>query len=130
MAVRRPGSPHRAGPFLPAGVTGTGGAPGTRPWAEDRLQRAHKASIFNRKLVASSSRCGCFYCLASYPTTEVVDWCDPRPMPDWTALCPLCGMDSVLPDAAGFELTAPFLEAMQARWFHSLRSPEKEGKRV
>ena len=82
MAVGRPASPHRAGPFLPAGVKGTGGAPRTWPWAEDSLRQAHKASIFNRRLAPSSTRCGCFYCLAIFPAAEVVDWCDPRPMPD------------------------------------------------
>jgi hypothetical protein len=98
------------------GAAGTGGAPRTRPWAEDRLQRAHDASIFNRSLVAASSRCGCFYCLSIFPATAVTSWCDPRPMPDLTALCPRCGIDGVLPDASGFEPTLPFLEAMQARW--------------
>jgi hypothetical protein len=34
-----------------------------------------------------------------------------------SALCPLCGIDSVLGDASGYELTETFLSAMQRHWF-------------
>ncbi len=40
-------------------------------------------------------------------------------MPDWTALCPHCGIDAVLPDVGGMPIERAFLEAMRARWFGS-----------
>ena len=33
------------------------------------------------------------------------------------ALCPSCGIDSVIGDASGFPITEEFLVAMEARWF-------------
>jgi hypothetical protein len=71
--------------------------------------------------VETSQLCGCTFCLAIFPAAEVTSWCDPRPMPDRTALCPRCGIDLVLPAAAGFPLTREFLEAMQIRWFSPVR---------
>jgi len=34
-----------------------------------------------------------------------------------TALCPHCGVDSVIGSAAGFPLTDEFLKAMHQEWF-------------
>jgi hypothetical protein len=34
-----------------------------------------------------------------------------------TALCPSCGIDSVIGDASGFPITEEFLAAMESRWF-------------
>ena len=74
-------------------LEGTGGSPSSRKWAEQRFQAAHAAGIFNRALVEASQLCGCTFCLATFPASEVTSWCDPRPMPDRTALCPRCEID-------------------------------------
>lgn len=37
--------------------------------------------------------CGCFHCLQVFEADEVMDWIDDGETP----LCPLCGMDTVLP---------------------------------
>jgi hypothetical protein len=74
--------------------------------------------------VKASAACGCFYCQKSYPPSEVEDWIEEtggelsqRPDP-WTALCPHCGIDSVIGDASGFPAADPkFLAAMHDRWF-------------
>ena len=42
----------------------------------------------------------CFHCLAIFPVTEVDNGCDGKRIGGVTALCPRCGSDTVLPDAA------------------------------
>ena len=36
--------------------------------------RAHRHSSGHREEVLSSDRCGCFYCTAIFPPTDIVDW--------------------------------------------------------
>lgn len=69
----------------------------------------------NRAYVERSTICGCFHCLATYAPTEVKE-CVEDDDGD-TAICPRCCVDSVLPDAAGLELSDRFLSAMHSLWF-------------
>lgn len=91
------------------------------------LESAHKHSIRHRPEIEASDLCGCFYCLTTFRPNEITDWVD---SPDnakgthqdesgQTALCPQCGIDSVIGSAAGFPLDATFLEAMNVRWFQT-----------
>lgn len=82
---------------------------------EDVLRAAHKASFQNERLVKESTMCGCFSCRRVYPATEVRAWCPDRE--GLTAICPYCAVDSVIPDASGWPLTAKFLTKMWRRWF-------------
>ncbi len=82
---------------------------------EDVLRAAHKASFMNERLVKQSKMCGCFSCERVYPATEVKGWCPDGA--DATAICPYCAVDSVIPDASGWPLTAKFLAKMRRRWF-------------
>lgn len=80
--------------------------------------KAHKASIINRDQITQSKICGCFYCLYIFPKEEISEWIDDQSNPEGdTALCPKCGIDSVLGDKAGFELSKEFLTQMNLRWF-------------
>lgn len=79
------------------------------------LVEAHKASFRNERLVKESQMCGCFYCGKIFPATEIVCWCPDGT--DATAICPYCPVDSVIPDASGWPLTADFLAAMHRYWF-------------
>lgn len=92
------------------------------PWAVDRLRAAEAVTCRHRELVLASKRWGCCYCLAIFSPGEIREWI-PEPRPKGkrleravTALCPRCGIDIVLPEAAGFPLTRSFLGAMQAYW--------------
>ena len=60
-----------------------------------------------------------FYCLAVYPASAIVEWIDDVGQGAQTALCPKCGVDSVLGDKSGFPLTKEFLEEMREHWFGS-----------
>ena len=79
---------------------------------------AHRFSSGNRNLVVMSDNCGCFHCLAIFKPTSIFAWTDGKEWePHATALCPKCGIDSVLPSEAGFPITKEFLKAMENHWF-------------
>lgn len=77
------------------------------------VQAAHRHSSNHRAEIESSTLCGCFYCCASFAPTEIVEWVDEGQ----TALCPKCGIDSVIGDRSGFAISEPFLSTMKTYWF-------------
>lgn len=85
----------------------------TIPGNEHSPLQAHGHSLRNRIELEASPLCGCFYCLAIYPPTEIDLWIDE----DRTAVCARCGIDSVIGSAAGFPLTPEFLSRMNHHWF-------------
>ena len=76
------------------------------------LEIAHKHSIYHRKEILSSELCGCFYCGKTFPPAEIEDWTDEQEGLGTTAMCPRCGIDSVVGSASGFPLTPEFLQQM------------------
>ncbi len=74
---------------------------------------AYNHAARHRVEVQRSETCGCFHCLDVFAPSAIKSWIDTGQ----TALCPRCGMDSVLGSASGFEPTPAFLEAMKNRWF-------------
>lgn len=81
------------------------------------LEAAHERSINHRTAVLASEQCGCFSCLALFAPDEIRAWVDEDGGVGQTALCPRCGIDSVIGSASGFELGPEFLARMKARWF-------------
>lgn len=79
--------------------------------------RAHRHAIRHRTELLASERCGCFYCGAIFAPAEVVDWTDEWEGAGQTALCPHCGIDSVIGSESGYPVTAEFLAAMNNHWF-------------
>jgi hypothetical protein len=67
----------------------------------------------HRADIEPSRLCGCFYCKEMFSPDQIVEWVDE----DDTALCPICGIDSVIADGSSLLITKHFLEAMQAAWF-------------
>ncbi|HLL88254.1 MAG TPA: cytoplasmic protein [Tepidisphaeraceae bacterium] len=80
--------------------------------------RAHRHSIAHRAEIVGSSQCGCFYCSHTFPPSEIEEWVD---LDDagvgQTALCPSCGIDSVIGDKCGYPISVEFLNRMNAYWF-------------
>ena len=64
----------------------------------------------NQMDVLSSEKCGCVFCRAVYDAREVADWTNN--LEGLTALCPRCGMATVLPDVLGIPLDYDSLKAM------------------
>ena len=79
---------------------------------------AHKRSSNHREAVSQATECGCFYCCAVFQPVEITDWTDPASddvNEGTTALCPKCGIDSVIPLQSGMDVD--FLRRMKAFWF-------------
>lgn len=77
-------------------------------------QRLRKHSSCNKEGVLLSRECGCFYCMRLFPASAVRKWTDQGQ----TALCPLCGMDTVLPEALlDRPLTVELLEGLGSEQF-------------
>ncbi len=74
---------------------------------------AHQLCESNREKLENAQVCGCFYCLRIFDPKEIV-WEDDA---DQTAMCPYCGIDSVLPESANLPITKPFLKKMHEFWF-------------
>ena len=83
----------------------------------DLLTAAHDAASNHEAAVSRSDVCACFYCLKTFPPTAIAEWVE-EPKGGRTAVCPFCGIDSVLGSASGFSLTQQFLEAMCEHWFN------------
>lgn len=81
--------------------------------------RAHVHSSSHREEIERSELCGCFYCLAVFPPSRVLEWIDEVDDVGTTALCPDSGIDSVIGSASGFPVSGEFLGAMHTYWFES-----------
>lgn len=82
---------------------------------EAQLKAAHSHSSNHRQVVEQSRVCGCFYCQETFAPATIKEWIDGGE----TALCPHCGIDSVIGDESKVELSAEFLEAMHHMWFEN-----------
>lgn len=74
---------------------------------------AHNHARFNRDEIAESVQCGCFFCRAIFDAKTPMEFVEDNR----TALCPNCGIDSVIGDKAGYQITNEFLTAMFRKWF-------------
>lgn len=75
------------------------------------LRVGHAASARHKKQLEHEGKCGCFYCLRMFNLDRIEDWIDDGE----TALCPYCGIDSVVPLTDN--VTEEFLKKMQQFWF-------------
>ena len=76
---------------------------------------AHQHSVNHRQKVERDSICGCFYCLEIFSPAKIIEWIPDKI--DETALCPYCGIDSIIGASSGFPITLEFLTEMQKHWF-------------
>ncbi|MCB9883832.1 MAG: hypothetical protein H6834_18745 [Planctomycetes bacterium] len=84
------------------------------------LDAAHRHSSNHRGEIEASETCGCFYCIATFTPDQIDEWIDGlRHEGDGqTALCPKCGIDSVIGSTSGLPGSdTAFLERMHRRWF-------------
>lgn len=81
------------------------------------FEKAHPCCFANKKLPEKIKRCGCFNCGAVFPPGGIKEWIEDEP--DWSALCPYCGIDSVIGESAAFPLTNQVLKAMHEKYFNS-----------
>ncbi len=79
----------------------------------DDIIKAHKHSTDHRDEIHASELCGCFHCLNIFPPEKIYDWIDEGEC----AMCPECGIDSVIGSASGYPITRDFMESMCDHWF-------------
>lgn len=89
----------------------------TREELKTLLYQLHGCSYLNEQSIIHSRKCGCFHCGSIFAPEEVKEWCDSDHIDDRTALCPRCGIDSVLGDDCGIEITAEMLVLMNYQFF-------------
>jgi len=85
---------------------------------EVHLKQAPMYAMKNKLRIESSTRCGCYYCLEIFPKEEIAEWTDGHE----TALCPHCHVDSLIPDATGFDLNTQNLKTIHDFWFATTKS--------
>ncbi len=83
-------------------------------YTNEELEKAHEFSVNNRPALEAPQRCGCFYCDGIFDSTEIKEWIKDK---KGTALCPRCGIDSVIGESSGYQITSEFLKAMKSKWF-------------
>lgn len=82
------------------------------------VRDAHARSSNHRDELLRSAVCGCFHCCARFPPSEIEEWIDENDEGvGTTALCPKCGIDSVIGSSSGCPLTPEFLGKMNGVWF-------------
>ena len=85
---------------------------------EHPMRHAHAQSIHHRRMIEKSTLCGCFCCHATFSPDAITRWTDTAETEDrHTALCPVCGIDSVIGDATGLDISPAFLAEMNLWWF-------------
>ena len=84
--------------------------------------KAHDYSCNHMEQLKKDRICGCFYCLHVFSPQEINFWLisdDESNTADTygTAICPYCGIDSVIGESSGFPITKEFLQQMKEYWF-------------
>ena len=82
------------------------------------LNEAHKHSAHHREEILAGEKSGCFYCMETFTAKDIKEWIDgDQTGIGQTALCPRCGVDSILGERSGFPITKEFLSEMRKFWF-------------
>jgi hypothetical protein len=83
----------------------------------DELKAFYSHSIRNEESILKSNLCGCFHCISIFPVADIkLSQMVVEKDGFKTAICPICGIDSLLGDAS-VEITAELLEAMNEYYF-------------
>ena len=82
---------------------------------------AHRYSSYHKDALLHDKKCGCFDCLAIFDPKEITEWVDEDDPSDkyGTAICPYCGIDSIIGESSGFPITKEFLQKMKDYWMRS-----------
>ena len=79
--------------------------------------KAHKHHNFRLEILKSEI-CGCFYCCQTFSPKKIFQWHgEDEQGVEQIAICPKCGIDSVIGSASGFPIEPTFLAVMRDFWF-------------
>lgn len=82
-------------------------------------KKAHDFSNNHMEQLKKDPICGCFHCGKIFTPDKIKNWiiadndCDRK----GTAICPYCGMDSIIGKSSGYPITPEFLKKMNQYWF-------------
>jgi hypothetical protein len=79
------------------------------------IYEAHQHATNHREEIENSTICGCFYCLGTFAPDKIDEWI--KTDSEEFAMCPHCGIDSVIGDASGITINDEFLKEMNTYWF-------------
>lgn len=80
---------------------------------ESQMKRLHAYASHNKELIEKSDRCYCFYCNANMGSGEIEKYLDKEE----TALCPKCGVDSIIPDSIDEQIDENIISELHDYWF-------------
>ena len=81
---------------------------------ENELIKAHQFCSNHKNELVNDKICGCFSCLEIFYPDEIEMWINDL---KGTAICPYCGIDSVIGESSDYPITKEFLKEMQEYWF-------------
>lgn len=79
----------------------------------EELIKLHKCATYNRKDLEVADACGCFYCKNIFYPGDITEWTDKGQ----TAICPKCGVDSVISNKKNYKVTKEDLEILNKYYF-------------
>ena len=68
---------------------------------QDIIIDSHDHTIRHKTEILQSDICGCFYFITTFRPIDIIEWTDDKQ----TALCPNCGIDSVIGEKSGFPVS-------------------------
>jgi len=80
---------------------------------QEKIIQAHEHSSNHKEELKNSAVIGCFYCCNHFKFSEIKEWIDAGD----TALCPKCGIDSVIGSDSDYTISKKFLKEMNEYWF-------------
>ena len=83
---------------------------------ESVLQSYRAHSKNNEVEILRSTKCGCYFCEGIYSARKVSDWSQEEGGVS-SAVCPRCGMNTVIGDASGVPLTKAVLKEMNEAFY-------------
>ena len=106
---------------------------------ETELRELHNKSTMNRHAIESSDQIGCFCCERIWDPLEfpIKNWIDDHPTTrqpsagedgNATALCPFCGIDSIVAKLSVGKVTVYMLDQLERYWFGLKRNKKPNGR--
>lgn len=78
----------------------------------------HEKCCNHRELIINSVNCGCFFCKEIFSPNKIEEWIDENELGiGQTALCPYCGVDSVIGSYIGCDINDELLDKMYSEYF-------------
>lgn len=84
----------------------------------EKIKKSIDFVTSNEDKIKKAKMAACYYCCEVYSVNEVTEFLEDEK----TAFCPKCGVDSVLPDNAGYDFDQQTLIELHNYWFEKTAS--------